>query len=376
MRRGLIGGGVLVALWFVCGWAPFLLYAAGGSLASLGQMVPSPMARGAFASPAPWTFIVQILVAIALVAVFAVLASRFSSGRATFAAGWLAAILPSFAIGAVLDLGSFFTGLGTFGIRGSLGMMGTTPVTTWWAVALGWIPALAWARLPIAPPAETAPRVRAAGRVPTLAWSAIAAVALICLPLAAQAGSDATQTQLREDEATAAQQADPDGAAAPDPSATGEPVPAMAPAEGPTPADACTSANTTILAPAEDAATGHRGQLLSLVNTSDEPCVVNGYPDVAYGDQNGHLLQVDVQHGSSFMGDDPGAAAITLQPGSSARAVIGWDANSVRGHLAARSLWLAVSPGQERLTWEVSLDIIPGATVHVTAWRDIAPPEG
>ncbi|QYM65418.1 DUF4232 domain-containing protein [Microbacterium sp. Se5.02b] len=75
-------------------------------------------------------------------------------------------------------------------------------------------------------------------------------------------------------------------------------------------------------------------------------------------------------------GGGSGAAPITLQPGESASAVLGWDANSEQGQLAARSLWIAVAPGQERLSWEMPLDIIQGATVHVTAWQAAAPPEG
>jgi hypothetical protein len=76
------------------------------------------------------------------------------------------------------------------------------------------------------------------------------------------------------------------------------------------------------------------------------------------------------------MAEDPGASPLTLQPGESASAVIGWDANSVQGQLAARSLWIAVQPGEDRLSWFTPLDIIPGATVHVTAWHAAAPPAG
>src|SRR5690606_30368919 len=124
-----------------------------------------------------------------------------------------------------------------------------------------------------------------------------------------------------------------------DPSAQGEPVPTAASADDQPAEGACTAADTTIMAPAPDAATGHRGQWIMLVNVSEEPCVVEGYPDVAYGDQNEHLLDVAVEHGRSFMAEDPGASPITLQPGDAVSAVIGWDANSVHGQLAARNLW-------------------------------------
>ena len=386
MRRGLIGGGVLALLWFVCGWLPHLLYSLGGSMATLSQLVPSPMMRGVFGSPVLWAAIVQVLMAVVLVGGFATLATWFAAGSATglgtrrvvFGTSWLAAILTAFAVGAVLDLGDFFSWVGTFGVRGAIGTMGATPLTAWWAVLLGWIPALVLVLVPRSSEADAVPSRPSAGRVPPAvrAVAVVAAVALIALPFAALAGDAATQAQLRDEQATAQQQADPDGAAAPDPSASGDPVPPAAPSEGDSVEGACTSANTTILAPAPDGATGHRGQALSLVNVSEEACVVDGYPDVAYGDQNGHVLDVTVEHGRSFMAEDPGPASITLQPGEAASAVIGWDANSVHGQLAARSLWLAARPGEERLSWDVSLDIISGSTVHVTAWHPQVLPAG
>lgn len=376
-RRALIAGGVLAALWLVCGWLPYALYAAGGSLATLSQLVPSPMQRGVFGSPVVWAVIVQVLMVIVLVAGFAALAPRLATGRASFVPGWLTTILLAFAVGAVLDLGSFVSWVGAFGIRGALGTTGATALTAYWAVLVGWIPALVFARAGRSEGSDAAgASPGSARRRASVVVSSIAALALLALPCAAQAGHDATQAQLREEQAQAQADADPSGAAAPDASAPGEPVPMSVRAEGPLPEEACTSANTTIAAPAPDGATGHRGQSLQLINVSEEACVVEGYPDVAYGDQNEHLLDVTVEHGRSFMAEDPGPSQITLQPGESASAVIGWDANSENGQLAARSLWLAVAPGEPRLSWDVSLDIIAGSTVSVTAWHPTVMPEG
>jgi hypothetical protein len=376
-RRALIAGGVLAALWVLCGWLPYALYAAGGSLATLSQLIPSPMQRGVFGSPVAWAVIVQVLMVIVLVAGFAALAPRLATGRASFVPGWLATILLAFAVGAVIDLGSFVSWVGAFGIRGAIGTMGAAALTTYWAVLVGWVPALVFARVGRSERSDAAPP-RPRRRLSTRAaiTPAIAGVALLVLPFAAQAGHDATQAQLREEQMQAQADADPSGAAAPDASAPGEPVPTSARAEGPLPADACTTDNTTIAAPAPDGATGHRGQSLQLINVSEEACVVDGYPDVAYGDQNDHLLDVTVEHGRSFMAEDPGPAPITLQPGESASAVIGWDANSEHGQLAARSLWIAVAPGERRLSWDIPLDIIAGSTVSVTAWRPQVLPEG
>lgn len=378
MRRGLIGGAVLAVLWFAFGWGSFVLQGAGGSLATLGQVIPSPMRYGMFGQPVPWAVIVQLLTAAALIAGYAMLATWLAPrGRFTFAAGWLAAILSAFLIGASLDLGNFFAWIGQFGIRGALSTMGAAPLTVWWAVLVGWIPALVAMSVrgtqgvETEQSAETDPALARRSRASKTAVAAtlIAVVAAIALPFAAQAGHAAAQDQLRQEQADAQASADPDGAASADPAAAGDPVPTAAPTSTEAPDGACTAENTTILAPAADAATGHRAQAVQLVNTSAAPCVVNGYPDVAYGDQNGHLLDVTVERGSSFMAQDPGPEPITLQPGDSVVAVIGWDANSVHGQLAARSVWVAAYPGAARLTWDVSMDIIPGTIVHVTAWQ-------
>ncbi|MGB3375331.1 MAG: hypothetical protein WBA87_09345, partial [Microbacterium sp.] len=144
MRRGLTGGGVLAALWLASGWLSFVLLRAGGSIATLGELVPSPMSRGVFGSPLLWAAFVQVLTVVVLVTGFALISSWFARhGRITFAAGWISAVLVGFAVGAALDLGSFISWAGQFGIRGALGTMGATQVTVWWAVIAGWIPALA-----------------------------------------------------------------------------------------------------------------------------------------------------------------------------------------------------------------------------------------
>ena len=376
MRRGLIGGGVLAALWLASGWLSFAMLRAGGSIATLGELVPSPMSRGVFGSPLPWAVLVQALTVVAVVTGFALLSTWFARhGRITFAVGWISAVLVGFAIGAALDLGGFVAWAGSFGIRGALRTMGATQVTTWWALIAGWIPALV-ARGSVGGGWPEADAAR--GRRTVVAVAAIAVVSLIALPVAAQAGHDSAQQQFRDDRAAAQASAtpDPDGAAQVDPDAPGDPVPSVASGENAIPGDACTTVNSTLMAPPPDGATGHRGQGIQLVNAADAPCTLEGYPDVAYGDQNGHLLDVTVEHGSSFMAQDAGAVPITLQPGESAFAEIGWDANSMHGQLVASTLWVATRPGDARLTWDMRLDIIPGATVHVTAWHLRQPAAG
>jgi len=156
-----------------------------------------------------------------------------------------------------------------------------------------------------------------------------------------------------------------------DPTAVGDPVAETAPGVGaPTlQTDACTSDRATLILGAADGATGHRAQAIHLVNVSEQPCVIEGYPDIAFADQNGHALDVEVVPGSSFLATDDGSATITVPPQGQATAVLGWDANATAGALVARQLYAARLPGLERGSWPVELDIVAGSTVEVTAWK-------
>ncbi|WP_417561678.1 DUF4232 domain-containing protein [Microbacterium sp.] len=396
MPRRLIAGGALAVLWLVCGWLPHGLQTAGGSAATLARLVPSPMRGGFFGVPVGWAIALYVTAVVLVVVGFAVISSWFArGGRVSFAAGWLAAILTGFVLGAVLDLGEVVASLSRMGIGGGIGTMGSAAATVFWALVVGWIPALVVAigaqraaeREPASDPIREAeasdPRPAAATGARTtgaIVVSVLAVVAAVALPLVDQGAHAATQAQLRQQQATsqaeASANADPGGAAPRDPNAAGDAVPTVAASGTPLPANACTVENSTLLAPGSDAATGHRLQTLQLVNNTDAPCTVSGYPDVAFADQNEHLLPVTVEHGSSFMATDPGPSTITLKPGESAHAGIGWDANSMHGELAARTLWAAPQPGATRVSWPVVLDIIPGTTVHVTAWETRAPAAG
>ncbi|MGO1545160.1 MAG: DUF4232 domain-containing protein [Gulosibacter sp.] len=370
MQRRMIAAGVFAALWLLFGLGSYALQFAGGAATTVARLIPSPLTGTYFGLPLGWVVAVHALTVLVVFAGYTAIVSLLASrSRVSFATGWLAAVLTACLVGGVLDLGRFVAWVGILGIRGSLNMMESAPQIVFWALLVGWIPGL------IAASSRRAEgdRTKNNPKVSLFAVTSIAICAAVALPFVAHGASDASQAQLlreqEEAEAEALANADPAGAAPRDPDATGEPVPTVVPSTTPAPADACTSANSTIMAPSADAATGHRVQQLQLVNTSDAPCTVEGYPDVAFGDQNGHLLDVQIEHGDSFMAQDPGPVPITLEPGDSAAASLGWDANSVHGSLAARSLWAAAYPGAERLNWGVTHDIVPGATVYVTAWQ-------
>jgi hypothetical protein len=312
---------------------------------------------------APWPVLLPLAGAIAVAAVHAAIL-RFSRTSAPFATAWLAAVAAGAIAGLTVDTVLVFGTLITQGwAMWALDLGSRAAVGAYWGLLYGWIPGLVALRLSKRGRADAAsePKVR------PFAAAAIAVVALMLLGAAQVLGNEATQAQLRAEQ-IAAEPAPADGSARPDPEAAGDPVPELVEGPGVTGDDGCTPEHAMVLIGDVDGATGHRGLRLELMNFSEEPCVIEGYPDIAFGDQNAHLLDVTIERGSSFMAADPGATAIEIPAGNSAVAYIGWDANSTHGQLVAQTLWAAVLAGETRGSKPITSDVIGGSTVTITAW--------
>ena len=155
----------------------------------------------------------------------------------------------------------------------------------------------------------------------------------------------------------------------PDPSVEPTPPPLVAPDAAAIDPAWCTPEQAWVTSVGGDAAKGHRMMTLRATNVSDVACELNGYPDIAFSDQNGSELVVDLLQGGSFMTDDAGAAPITLQPGEDAFAALGWNAMAPAGSNVAVTLYLALYPGASRSVEPVTVDIVEGGEVAVTAWE-------
>lgn len=320
-----------------------------------------------------------VLAATACAVVFALLWSLLSRPRPlNFAAGWLAAVLAACVTVLLWAIGDAIAGWPPPRIAWLFGgvqqsLVGAGMVGILW----GWIPALVGTRMGrhtraaagLAPdqtarndhgdrPATAAPQ-DAAARTPArgrwvLAAGAVAASALLVgvVPLAA------SQTA---------------AAPAPTPSETQPTVVYGSPTVGPTQQGAdpnwCTSNQVTATTGTGDAATGHRMLRVGLTNVSPEECTLNGYPDLAFDDEAGSAMGIFVVSGGSFMTTDAGPQPITLAPGSSAHADIGWNAQAAAGDLHAATVLVASYSGQERTSLSADLDIVAGGTVSVTAWE-------
>lgn len=360
LPSGVLAGLILAALWIIAGGIGRLTGSDVVITRLLSFVGVGPLQVNEWMLPGLWTLATLLGAAAVLTSVTWFVAERAHGGRRPFVALWFAAIIASTVLGLCVDLTRALTYLADFGVRGATAVVvEVAPVAAYWGVVSGWIPALLVFR-----------RVQPDGPRPR-AWPAIVAVLVSAMLLVVVSSlADAARQQQIIQENAEAQGLTEEGGAFPDPTAEGDPVPAVAPGVSAPELEPewCTSDKAMLLLGGSDAATGHRGQVIHLMNFSDEPCVVEGYPDIAFADQNGNLLDVEVLPGSSFMAADPGVARITVPAQGQAMSVIGWDANATDGALVARQLYAAPIPGLERGSWPVELDVVAGSGVEVTAW--------
>jgi hypothetical protein len=327
--------------------------------------LPSGVTPYIWSWPAPWPVLFPAAGAVAVTLVHRAL-MLCARSRAHFPAVWLASVGAGAAVGLTVDVSVVFANVLADGWAiWALDLGSRAAVGAYWGLLFGWVPSLVARRLTHRTATDAPPNVPRPAASVVLVTLALAS--LLALGLTQILGNDATQAQLRAEQA-AAEPYPLDGAAPPDPRAEGDPVPERAQGAGVADSDGCTPERAMVLIGDVDGATGHRGLRLELMNFSDAPCTVEGYPDIAFGDQNQHLLDVTVGLGGSFMATDPGPAPVTIPPGHSAVAYIGWDANSTQGARVARTVWVATLAGEVRGSKPIDSDVVAGSNVTVTAW--------
>ena len=367
-RRLLLSAAIVAALWMATAGARDALLQIPSGIAQLSSLLPELVPTSLTAYQAGGFGIAATVVGgVVLGVVFFVIVALVRHQGARFVSSWFALVVAAALIGLGFDLGAGWSWIVSYGPRGLLssGFGVAAAAGALWGLAVGWIPALI-ARVSVAEPAPARPPL----------WPVPVAAAAVAAVVIAGAVTDAGRNAAIEAEVAAQQEIDAASSfgALPDPDAAGVPVPATADATVPDDPQWCTEDRATVLKGEPDAATGHRGMPLELFNFSEQPCVIEGYPDVAFGDQNGHLLDFTIEHGGSFMAQDSGPQRIEIPAGGSAVTVLGWDAASPHGALVTNTVWAAPTPGMVRGSWPLELDIVEGSTVSVTAWTvDVDP---
>lgn len=352
------------ALWLLVVGVRWAFLQIPGGFAQVGTLVPDAVPPTVWQWPDAWPAVVLVVSALAVAAchaLYASLAGRGGSGP--FVGMWFATIAAGATVGLGLDIAVTWDALAAYGARGLLvgDFGGSAAAGALWGLVSGWMPGLVAARTAGADATESR---RPSWLVP------VAAVALVVVVLGGIAGADAQRLAIAaQSEAQRQADAETSFGAPPDPAAQGEPVPEAAASAGALDPQWCTAERATLLKGEPDAATGHRALAITLMNFSESPCVIEGYPDVAFGDQNSHLLAAEVEPGSSFMTQDPGPQRIEIPAGGSAITYLGWDAASPHGALVTKTVYAAPTAGMTRGSWPIDLDIVEGSTVSITAWQ-------
>lgn len=401
VRRGWVPSAVAAALWLVCSATfGYLAWRERIPRQILAHAVAEGMPSGVWNLTGPWVALVTVVSTVTVFVVHLLLANlvgRGASGpRSTlFLALWFVTIATGVLATAPFALSAIVTGFPPARAAFILDPAGSVMLQSgYWGLLWGWIPALLGSRRPAqgwlaawsagegtsdsapdgtpgstAAPADapTAAPIPAAVARPQLLLAGVVVLALTLSAVTVGVGSRAARLE------SAAASAVADGhtlGALPDPDVVATPPATVAPGADPGAIDPawCTREQAAILRGSQDAATGHRVLTLEAMNYTDAPCLLEGYPDIAFADANGSELDVTVNHGGSFMAEDPGPAPVTVPAGGFAVARIGWDAMPTAGELTAYTLYGALYPGLERGPWPVTLDIIAGGEVTVTAW--------
>lgn len=355
----------------------------------LRLVVPETVAASAWRAVMPWPLLIPVLSALTLLGLLLLLlrlvvprptADR-PGGRAALMSVWLCVVLASFLTSALWSAGSILAQWPPPRAAMLFDAAGSALLSAgYWGILWGWVPALAWVRVGRRGPggqgdggipasadhaltSDTGHRRLPAGAL-LAATAVVAALLVAAAPLSGSATRAASLAQTRP---------------TPSPSPTAPPVVYGSPTVGPPPfqtpdATWCRSEQVTISLGEPDAGTGHRGMPIRLLNTGGTPCVLSAYPDVAFDDTAGWAMDILAVHGGTYMTTDPGLRPVTVAPGATAQAFLGWNAMAGAGDTRVGTILVAPSSGLPRTSLPADLDMVSGGYVAVTAWGLAKPP--
>jgi hypothetical protein len=390
-----IAGGIL---WFVSGLAIFAVsWSSTRWEPAIALALPATVPVGTWQQLAPWNVVLPSLGALLFsgllgLALGGLLCWRqwqTASSGIRFLGGWIAVVAAAFITAGCWALGDTIANSYPTGLEWAFRTAQPQLLASgFFGVVWGWVPALVFVAFlgrsgrdssaqvgqpaQVAQPAQVVQPAQADGAAGSGTWHLLPVVFVVVAILTVGAGVGVVAAQPAAVRAgRIAAGGTPDGR--PLPSATPKAVPEPLPPSrvAPTPVspgpDWCAPGVTSLTVSGVSGALGHRALTMVLVNRSGTACVVDGYPDVAFADADGHSLIVRVQHGSSYMATDPGAEVVNLAPGTSAEAQLSWDATGASTGTAT-TLWAATYPGAQRTQLSIETDITESSVISVTAW--------
>ncbi|MFE6733603.1 DUF4232 domain-containing protein [Microbacterium sp. NPDC057650] len=366
-QAALGAGALAAALWMLSGWLYVIAASNVYVSRALSVLAIGPQRSARFSWPMPWSALAFLTTAALIIAVVFFVLRLDGARRRPGMAIWFAVIIAGTMLGLATDATAVLADMPKFGWR-ALTSAGVDAALSgaYWGVVQGWIPAIVFSRWMRGSMPER----------PGIATAAAAVIAaLILFAVIGVAGTSAWRSEIAKQSAEAQGLSVADGAY-PDPQTPGTPPPTAAPGvDRPVlDDDWCTGERAALLIGASDAGLGHRVQEVQLLNFSETPCILEGYADIAFADQNGHDLPVKIEPGSSYMASDPGPVRIEIPAKGYAAMTVSWNANSTNGALVARTMYAAILPSLDRGSWPVQLDIVPDTALEISAWHLIDTP--
>jgi hypothetical protein len=367
-RAPVVAGAVAAALWMlVNGLNVALTFNSTLPSAVADLLFPAAVRSVTWVSDAPWNVITPIVSALAIGALVAggsqlVVSTRGENGSGRLArvlSAWFLTLLGAGVVGFALALGQSIHDWPPGRLWNAFdGFPDAVEAAVLWGLVWGWLPALLVTR-----PAGAAPRPDASTRSRRGSNRLLTGIVGAGFVLAVVVSSSLTGYTVPTDPSDPAPTVRPTGPAVP---ATADGSPVVDP-------QWCSDSQLSLEAGATDGAAGHRSLALIATNHTGVDCILDGYPDIAFADTNDFLLTLHLVHGGSFSADDPGPTAVLLSAGQSAISRLGWDAQPRDPDHTVAYVHLAPYPGAERVPLPVSVDLIQGADVAVTAWASYTP---
>nr|WP_300147112.1 DUF4232 domain-containing protein [Propionicimonas sp.] len=320
-----------------------------------------PEFAGGEAGPVRLAATLTLLLATALLSYLVLHAVREGRRGHRFLLLWASAGAAALLVAGVIEFGGLWGAAGPVSGRASVSAVAATvAVAARWTLTSGLVAAAVTAWLAPWQPQATAgaPRYLRIGVAATLLLATIWSAGNLARATAMAGVSDKPAPAVQAPTAPAS-------------------VPSADPSDPPLPRNArpdrafagrCAESAVRVTYQGMDAAAGGRYALIAAVNEGAEPCVLKGFPDVAFADLLGNNVRVKLSRGGSSNGQKPAPKPVRLQPGGVAHAELSWRADAGAYDREVNTILIAGWAGAERTGYGGNFQVKNGTAVQVSPW--------